>query len=100
MRRTERCENCPLFQRRRKCGEPETYLLLMDPAKDRTVSSGGEGAAGDDRFSGSSRQQEQTAGKSVSSLAAVGNSFVFPKSLRAFAGRTVVGIKYDLLSAR
>ncbi len=27
-------------------------------------------------------------------------SLIFPKSLRAFGGHTVVGVKYDLLSSR
>lgn len=79
-----------------KSGQPETHLILVKPAKDRALqaaiksqrvmtvrqeSVGTKTDRGEIGFhSGSSRQ-----------------FFVFPKSLRAFAGRTVVGIKYDLL---
>lgn len=81
-----------------KCGEPESYLLLMDPAKDRTFQSaikaervmtvlqptvGTKADRGEIGFEpGPARQ-----------------FLVFPKTLRAFKGRTVVGIKYNLLQA-
>ena len=77
------------------CGKPEIYLPLSDPAKDQTLQKAvkairvmtvvqptvgtktDRGVIGFE--SGKSRQ-----------------FLIFPKSLRAFARRTVVGVKYDL----
>lgn len=77
------------------CGAPEPYLVLMEPAKDRFLQSaiksnrvmtifqdavGNRADRGVVGFeSGETRQ-----------------FLIFPKSLRAFAGKTVVGIKYEL----
>jgi hypothetical protein len=81
-----------------KCGEPETYLLLMDPAKDR-------------KFQAAVKAQRvmtvfQEAVGNKTDRGEVGfepgrnrQFLLFPKSLRAFAGRKVVGIKYELLGA-
>ena len=81
-----------------KCGEPEAHLLLVDPAKDRTFQAavkaqrvmtvfqnavGTKADRGEIGFHpGRSRQ-----------------FLVFPRSLQAFAGHSVVGIKYDLLTS-
>jgi hypothetical protein len=77
-------------------GEPETYLLLMDPAKDRkfqaavkaqrvmTVFQEGVGTKTDRGEVGFQPGRGR-------------QFFVFPKSLKPFTGRTVVGIKYDLI---
>ena len=78
------------------CGEPETHLILMDPAKDRSLQAavkaqrvmtvfqeavGAKADRGEIGFQpGSARQ-----------------FLVFPKSLQEFVGCAVVGIKYDLL---
>jgi outer membrane biosynthesis protein TonB len=81
-----------------KCGEPQAYLLLMDPAKDRT-------------FQAAVKEQRvmtvfQEAVGTKTDRGEIGfqpgrnrQFLVFPKSLRAFNGRTVVGIKYDLLTS-
>ena len=80
-----------------KCGEPETHLLLIDPAKDRalqaaikaervmTVFQNAVGSKADHGTIGFEPGKER-------------QFLVFPKSLRAFTGKNVVGIKYDLLS--
>ena len=81
-----------------QCGKPENYLVLMEPAKDSTLQkalkanrvmtvvqevAGTKADHGEIGFEpGRARQ-----------------FLVFPKSLRAFAGRAVVGIKYELLNS-
>jgi hypothetical protein len=81
-----------------KCGKPEAYLLLMDPAKDRTFQAAVKAqrvmtvlqeAVGTKTDRGEIGYQP---GRNRQFL-------IFPKSLRAFAGRAVVGIKYDLLTS-
>src|SRR4051794_41147617 len=83
----------------RQCGRPGPYLVLMDPAKAKalkaaikaqpvlTVSQATVGAKADygevGFEEGGTRQY-----------------LIFPKSLRHFAGRKIVGIKYDLLSLK
>lgn len=83
----------------KQCGQPETHLVLMDPAKDKTLQArvkaqrvltvtqatvGAKTDYGEVGFKeGGTRQY-----------------FIFPKSLRHFAGRRIVGIKYDLLSLK
>jgi hypothetical protein len=81
------------------CGQPEVYLLLMDPKKDRSFQAavkaqrvmtvhqdavGTKSDRGEVGFAPGSQRQ----------------FLLFPRSLRAFAGRAVVGIKYDLLGSR
>jgi hypothetical protein len=82
----------------KRCGAPEAHLTLMAPAKDKPLQAaikahrvmtvlqqnvGTKTDYGTIGFEeGSSRQY-----------------LVFPKSLRTFAGRKVVGIKYELLSS-
>lgn len=77
-------------------GRPETYLALTDPGKDRTLQKlvkagrvmtvhqnarGGKPDFGEAGFkAGHSRQY-----------------LVFPRSIKRFAGKRVVGIKYELL---
>jgi hypothetical protein len=81
-----------------KAGEPEAYLLLMDPAKDRTFQAAVKAqrvmtvfqeAVGTKTDRGEVGFQP---GRSRQYL-------VFPKSLKAFAGRSVVGIKYNLIGS-
>ena len=81
-----------------KCGEPEGYLLLMDPAKDRTFQAAVKAQRVMTVF------QEAVGMKTdrgeVGFQPGRGRQFlVFPKSLKPFNGRTVVGIKYDLISS-
>ena len=81
-----------------KAGAPETYLVLMDPAKDRTLQA----AVKAQRVM--TVEQESVGTKTdrgeVGFHPGPSRQFlVFPKSLRAFADRDVVGIKYELLSS-
>lgn len=81
-----------------KCGQPEIYLALMEPAKDRTLQS----AVKDQRVMTVSQESVGTKADRGEVGFKPGRSrqfLVFPKSLRAFAGRTVVGIKYDLVES-
>ena len=83
----------------KKCGKPESHLILLDPSKDRelqqaikakrvmTVFQDTVGTKADRGIvgfeAGSARQ-----------------FLIFPKSLRDFAGRQIVGIKYDLWTVK
>lgn len=83
----------------KQCGQPETYLVLVEPAKDKTLQArvkaqrvltvtqptvGAKTDYGEVGFKeGGTRQY-----------------LIFPKSLRHFVGRKIVGIKYDLLSLK
>jgi hypothetical protein len=80
-----------------KCGKPEAYLLLMDPAKDRTFQAALKAQRVMTVF------QEAVGTKTdrgeIGFQPGRNRQFLlFPKSLRPFAGRAVVGIKYDLLA--
>jgi len=79
-----------------KSGQPETHLIFVEPSKDRTLQA----AIKANRV----MTVQQTAVGTKTDRGEVGfhpgtsrQFLVFPKSLRAFAGRSVVGIKYDLL---
>ena len=81
-----------------KSGQPETHLIFVEPSKDRTLQS----AIKANRV----MTVEQTAVGTKTDRGEIGfhpgtsrQFLVFPKSLRAFAGRSVVGIKYDLLGS-
>lgn len=81
-----------------KAGQPETHLVLVEPSKDRTLQA----AIKTHRV----MTVQQTAVGTKTDRGEVGfhpgtsrQFFVFPRSLRTFAGRTVVGIKYDLLGS-
>jgi hypothetical protein len=81
-----------------KCGQPEDYLLLMDPAKDRTFQAAVKGNRVMTVF------QETVGAKAdrgeIGFQSGPRRQFlVFPKSLKPFEGSAVVGIKYDLLKA-
>jgi hypothetical protein len=82
-----------------KFGEPEPYLVLIDPAKDKALQSAIKanrvmtvfqptvGTAADQGvvgFEPGTRRQ----------------FLIFPKSLRALSGQKIVGIKYDLLKTK
>jgi len=79
-----------------KSGQPETHLLLVEPAKDRVLQAAIK-----------AQRVMTVRQESVGTKADQGEIgfhpgglrqfFVFPKSLRSFEGRTVVGIKYDLI---
>jgi hypothetical protein len=81
-----------------KCGAPETYLVLMEPTKDRTLQA----AVKTQRVM---TVWQETVGTKTD-RGEVGfhpgrnrQFLVFSKSLRAFAGCDVIGIKYELLSS-
>jgi hypothetical protein len=80
------------------CGTPETHLPLMDPAKDRAFQALVKSQRVMTVF-------QATAGTKadhgeVGFLPGTSRQFLlFPKSLRKFAGASVVGIKYDLLES-
>lgn len=81
-----------------KSGAPEPYLVLMDPKKDRTL-----------RVAVKAQRVMTVMQETVGAKADRGEVgfhpgphrqfLVFPKSLRAFANRAVIGIKYELLSS-
>lgn len=78
------------------CGSPETYLLLMDPVKDRTLQT----AVTAHRvmtFHQNVVGTKTDRGEVGFAAGPARQFFVFPKSLRVFAGRAIVGTKYDLL---
>jgi hypothetical protein len=82
-----------------QAGKPEIYLALIDPAKDRKLQA----AMKAQRVM--TVIQESVGTKAdhgeVGFKSGPGRQFlVFPKTLRAFARRSVVGIKYDLLENR
>jgi hypothetical protein len=81
----------------KKCGKPEAHLLLIEPAKDRELQAAIQAhrvmtvfqeAAGHKADRGEVGFQPGPARQFL----------IFPKALRAFEGRNVVGIKYDLWS--
>ena len=82
-----------------KCGKPEIHLVLLKPAKDRVLQK----AVRQQRVM--TVWQESIGIKAdhgkVGFAPGPGRQFlIFPKSLQFFTGRTVVGIKYDLLDSR
>jgi hypothetical protein len=81
-----------------KCGNPENHLVLIEPAKDQDLQK----AVKTNRVM--TVVQEGAGSKAdrgeVGFEPGPGRQFlVFPKSLRAFAGRAIVGIKYNLLDS-
>jgi len=81
-----------------KCGEPEAYLLLRDPAKDRTFQA----AVKAQRVMTVFQQAvgTKTDRGEIGFQPGRGRQFlVFPKSLKQFTSRSVVGIKYDLITS-
>jgi hypothetical protein len=80
-------------------GKPEIYLALRDPAKDRKLQAAMQAQRVMTVI------QESVGTKAdhgeVGFKSGPGRQFlVFPKTLIAFAGRSVVGIRYDLLENR
>ncbi len=80
------------------CGEPKTHLLLTDPDSDKTFQAALKANRVMTVF--------QTAHGNKADHGEIGYQpgqgrqfLIFPKSLRAFADRTVVGIRYDLLES-
>lgn len=82
----------------KNCGRPESYVLLTDPAKDKELQVALKAQKVMTVFQ-ASRDGKADHGE-VGLEAGLGRQFlVFPQSLRAFTGRPVIGIKYDLLQS-
>lgn len=76
------------------CGKPDIHLLLIDPAKDKTLQA----AIKSDRVMTIHQESGSTDYGIVGFEQGRSRQFlVFPKSLKAFDGHRIVGIKYDLL---
>jgi len=75
-------------------GKPDFHLLLIDPAKDKTLQS----AIKSDRVMTLYQQSGETDHGIVGFEQGRSRQFlVFPKPLKAFQGQRIVGIKYELL---
>ena len=76
------------------CGKPDIHLLLIDPAKDKTLQA----AIKSDRVMTLYQQSGTTDHGIVGFEQGRSRQFlVFPKSLKPFDGQRIVGIKYELL---
>ena len=79
-----------------QCGNPEPYTLWQDPEKDHVFQTALRGYR-------VMTVHENTVGSSADfgevgfAEGASGEILVFEKSLQAFGGKRIVGIKYDLL---
>ena len=83
----------------KKCGHPEPRLILVDPAKDRALQAEVKAKRLMTVF------QDSVGNKADRGVVGFepgpGRQFlVFPKPLKGFEGRNVIGIKYDLLSEK
>jgi len=79
-------------------GKPDTHLLLTAPAKDRTLQAGIKSNRVMTVYQGS--------GSTKSDYGIIGFAegssrqfLLFPKTLKSFVGKRVIGIKYDLLQS-
>ena len=76
------------------CGKPDIHLLLIDPAKDKTLQA----AIKSDRVMTLYQQSGGTDHGVVGFEQGRSRQFlVFPKPLKSFLGQRIVGIKYELL---
>ena len=76
------------------CGKPDIHLLLIDPAKDKTLQA----AIKSDRVMTLYQESGSTDHGIVGFEQGRSRQFlVFPKPLKAFSGQRIVGVKYDLL---
>jgi hypothetical protein len=76
------------------CGKPDIHLLLIDPAKDKTLQA----AIKSDRVMTLYQQSGGTDHGVVGFQQGRSRQFlVFPKPLKPFLGQRIVGIKYELL---
>jgi len=76
------------------CGKPDIHLLLIDPAKDKTLQA----AIKSDRVMTLYQQSGGTDHGLVGFEQGRSRQFlVFPKPLKPFEGQRIVGIKYELL---
>ena len=76
------------------CGKPDIHLLLIDPAKDKTLQA----AIKSDRVMTLYQQSGGTDHGIVGFEQGRSRQFlVFPKPLKPFLGQRIVGIKYELI---
>jgi hypothetical protein len=76
------------------CGKPDIHLLLIDPAKDKTLQA----AIKSDRVMTLYQQSGGTDHGVVGFEQGRSRQFlVFPKPLKPFLGQRIVGIKYELI---
>jgi hypothetical protein len=76
------------------CGKPDIHLLLIDPARDKTLQA----AIKSDRVMTLYQQSGGTDHGVVGFEQGRSRQFlVFPKPLKPFLGQRIVGIKYELL---
>jgi hypothetical protein len=76
------------------CGKPDIHLLLIDPAKDKTLQA----AIKSDRIMTLYQQSSGSDHGIVGFEQGRSRQFlVFPKPLKSFLGQRIVGIKYELL---
>jgi hypothetical protein len=80
------------------CGKPDTHLLLIDPAKDKGLQA----AIKSNRV----MTVHQQSGGTKTDYGTIGfeqgasrQFLLFPKTLKPFADKRVIGIKYDLLES-
>ena len=81
------------------CGRPEAHLVLIEPRQDKALQA----AIKAHRVLTVLQTNVGTKADSAVVGFEAGNSrqyLIFPKSLRRFAGRKIVGIKYELLSTK
>jgi hypothetical protein len=76
------------------CGKPDIHLLLIDPAKDKTLQA----AIKSDRVMTLYQQSSGSDHGVVGFEQGRSRQFlVFPKPLKSFQGQRIVGIKYELI---
>lgn len=81
----------------KKAGQPEGHLVLIDPKRDKTLQAAikaGRVLTIAQATVGAKKDRGQ-----IGFEAGANRQFlIFPKSLKAFAGRQVIGITYDLIT--
>lgn len=82
-----------------RCGKPESYLVLMTPAKDKTLQAAIQ-AQRVLTVTQATKGAKADYGEVGFQEGGTRQYLVFPKSLRSFAGKKIVGINYDLLSLK
>lgn len=80
------------------CGKPDTHLLLMDPGKDKALQAAikSHRVMTVHQESGSTKTDYGTVGFEEGTSR---QFLLFPKTLKPFADKRVIGIKYDLLES-
>jgi hypothetical protein len=82
----------------KRCGAPETHLILTKPTQDNELQKAIKAHRVMTVFQETTGTRTDS-GKVGFEEGAARQYLVFPKSLRPFANRKVIGIKYDLLSS-